>query len=330
LDKEIKKKEKSLRYKTKKGWKKVDAPLYDRQFQASIYVIRYILTKLYRFQIKEERTKIIPFEAFKNGIRNPDCQLPTINLIAVPPLTFPYNLQKSSLSCIYWGNEWFLIKGRSEEESEKEKLSQLISNLEELYPKIRECLRERDYESAQRIFSEYYQISEEKYPKKEPEAVKVEPSKIEKKEEKLEIKEKEELKPAVKVEKIEEKLEIKEVPKPMKVSRHKKAIPQPKISEEKEIEIPEYNEKMETEIAEYLKNKYDPKDFFHQVLPKTTYEAIVNIVWKKSVCQEATRIFWYYIQRGCKRDSVGEFLYQKLVKIKNDLGAELEKPRKFK
>jgi hypothetical protein len=306
----IKKKERSLKYKTKEGWKKVIAPLYDPKCQQSVYALKFLLSKLFGYAVRESRTTVIPFAAFQDGIRNPKNQLPTVNLIVDPPLTFPYSLKKSSLSCVYWGEEWFLILGKSdsEDESEKEKLNLLISDIEKLYPVIRECVKRKDYKGAQEIFNRYYKIE---VSKKELEIV-VEP--IEEKEEKVEI------------------IIEKDKPKPTETTEPQQIVPQP-IPEKREeiVETPIYSERMKLEIEEYRKNRYNPNDFYGQVMPWIDYEIIQNFVKMKLATEEERRkaivLLFIHIKRNCKMDEFGVSLVKELSDIRKQM--ELRFNRRF-
>jgi hypothetical protein len=298
----VKRRERSLKYKTKEGWKKVTAPFYDPKCQQSVHVLKFLLSKLFGYKVRESRTTVIPFGAFQDGIRNPKNQLPTVNLVVDPPLTFPYGLQKSSLSCIYWGEGWFLILGKGDE-NEREILNKLISDMEKIYPEIRECLAKKDYEGAKKIFNQYYGIEEIKPVKRKPKITEA-------------IIEKEETE-SIKEERLSKSIEI---PKTEEI------ISQPEISErskEEEIyEIPEYEEKMEREISEFLKNKYDPKNFDSHVLPWMTYEVIKNL-GTETERKKATALFFVYLKRDCKRDSLGEFILKELNKCRNQIEARL-------
>jgi hypothetical protein len=313
----VKRRERSLKYKTKEGWKKVIAPLYDPKCQQSVYVLKFLL-KLFGYEVKESRTTVIPFAAFQDGIRNPKNQLPTVNLIVNPPLTFPYGLQKSSLSCIYWGEEWFLILGKSEDENEKEKLNLLISDIEKLYPVIRDCVKRKDYKEAQEIFNRYYKIEVAKPVKKESE-IAVKP--IEKKEERVEI------------------IIEKDKPKLTKTTEPQQIVPQPmqekrEESEEREeiVETPIYSERMELEIEEYRKTRYNPNDFYGQAVPWIDYEIIQNFVKMKLATEEERRkaiiLLFVHIKRDCKMDEFGKHLIKELSNLRNQI--ELRFNRRFR
>jgi hypothetical protein len=305
LSKGIKKREKFPKYQTKILWSEVyTAPINDREFQLSLHAMMYLLKDLFRFEnIKKERAKIIPFEAFNEGARDPNAKLPTIDLIASSPLFPPYSkLQKSTIHCLYWGSGRFLFISTAKD---------LISDIGNLYSKIRECLKKRDYIGAQEIFNDYYGIK------------KIEPPQLEKRKEKLEIKE---ISKPAEIQKLEEKaLQILE--KPKEVSEKPKELEEEKTEK---FEIPEYNEAMDNEIANYFKKEYDPKNFYEHVLPKLTYDVIMNMAWKKDTRQLATCLYYSYIQRGCKRDPLGDFLYKNLVKIRDELQSELNRPRRIK
>jgi hypothetical protein len=299
-----------LKYKTKEGWKKVIAPLYDPKCQQSVHVLKFLLSKLFGYKVRESRTTVIPFAAFKDGVRNSKNQLPTISLIVDPPLTFPYGLQKSSLSCVYWGEEWFLILGKSEDENEKEKLNLLISDIEKLYPMIRDCVKRKDYKAAQEIFNRYYKVEVAKPVKKELE-IAVKP--IEKKEEKVEI--------------------IIEKDKPKLIETEpQQIVPQPILEKREEIvETPIYSERMEFEIEEYRKNRYNPNDFYGQVVPWIDYEIIQNFAKMKLATEEerrkATVLLFIHIKRNCKMDEFGTSLVKELSDIRKQM--ELRFNRRF-
>ena len=316
---EIKKKKKSLRYKTKDGWKKALAPLYDQKFQISLRAMKYLLEKLYLFQnIKEEKTEVIPLRAFRNGVRDPAAKLPTIRLIANSPLFPSYNkLQKSSLSCLYVGDSWFIIGGEIEDESEREILENLAFDIKALFPRILECLERRDYLGAQKIFNDYYGIA--KIPLIEQPGM--ERPKTEEAPKPIELKEAE--KPIFQT---EIPIESREIEKERIRKRPKRGIEKPeevKVEEKIKPEIPEYTEEMKGKIDEYLKEKYNPGNFLEEVVPRMIYETIIGMAWEEEIRKEATRIYYLYIQRGCKRDSIGDLLYQRLSEIKNKLQSKL-------
>jgi hypothetical protein len=316
----IKIKERYVKYITQSGWKKVKAPLYDRFFHSNYRAMRFLLAELYQFPVREEEKTIVPFEAFQDKVNLPQTRLPTIAFIAGPPLNFPYNLRNSSLVFIYWGESQFLTL-RNADSTEKQRLNQLIIDIEILLPQIYERINlMKDFEGARKIFNNYYGIEEIKIPQKETEIV----SKVET------IKEKVETKPRgiLSLEKVSRPVEIvvqDEIVAPNKeeVSKTEKGeeVMELKSLENKFIGI----EEMETAINEFHKNRYDPNNFEEHVLVRMAYER--TRMGLRTQREKGIKLYYLYIKRGCKRDYLGNELFSQLNKLANQIEADLLKPR---
>jgi len=275
-----------VKYKTNAGWKKVWAPLYDKEFKLSLIAMKYLLKELYGFtNVEEIEGKIIPYDAQEDGIRDSKAALPTKILIVTPPITSIYpELKEAALRSRYVGRGLFANLTVTMAEKERETLEKLALDIQQLFPHIQRYAQLGNLPGAQKVFRKYYRLPELEVLKKEPEIV-----------EKVEVKVPEEKKTE------EEKIREKEIP-------ILKPGPEPGITEEEisepepelELEIPAYREQMERDVADYLEKEFNSKDFLGQVTPKNTFEIIRNQAKGETIRREATRIFHCYIQRGCK------------------------------